>query len=298
MPTCLFHHLFKNSIENAVTHLKSVCQDENTSAHQKEFNVDSQIPLMSQTLQNITNTEVDELSHDWANFRCAISAIIEETKSTIEAKQKEKQAACGSQISIEHTNSLCSKILRMYDEMRTQISAPLFSAHGDETSSKYTNSDYSKSSHLNQLIYIALDYRFNKIQEKIVNNVVDYTHKHKAKWKALTETILLWQFKIQTAQAYDTQRLLMVRDIKALLNQLLSDERCIQNEVKAISQNTTFSIFKSYAKTTLTYLLENESSLRSALDRLVNSYLATCEYDVVTEANNELGSKQAFSAKV
>lgn len=278
MPNCLFHHLFKQSLHKAVTQLKTVCSEEKSSEHQNQFNIDSQIPLMTEIFENISAINPDDLSLNWAEYRVNISTIIEEAKEKAETEKNTKQACCGSTISIDQTTAFCNKLLRMYDEMRLQITEPLFNPHGNMAASMYTNTDYSKSPHLNQLIYIALEYRFNKIQGKIVADVVDYTDKHKSKWKALTETIRLWELKIELSRTNTTQQELMERDIKALLNQLISDESCIQNEVKPVSQNTTFSIFKSYAKTTLTYFLENEGSLRLSLERLLSSYLTTSQY--------------------
>lgn len=283
MPNCLFDHLFKQSINRAVTNLKEVCRKDKTSEHQKEFNIDRQIPIMSDVLKSINNINPDDLDLDWAAYRSRLANILEDAKNKIATQQTEKQGSCGSLISTEHTTAFCNKMLRMFDEMRTEISAPLFTSHGNKAASLYTNTDYSKSSHLNQLINVALEYRFNKVQGKIVADVVDYTDKHKAKWSILTESIELWVHKLSDRS--EVQQRLMRRDITGLLNQLIKDEGAIQNEVKPPSQQTVFSYFKSCVKSGLTLLFEEETSLRPLLQALSDSYLSTSSYASTYEDN-------------
>lgn len=291
MPNCLFNHLFNQSLQKAVTQLKQICNEEKSSEYQNQFNIDSQIPLMTEIYGTLSAINPDDISLNWHEYRNNIVTVLEDAKQKAESLKASKQASCGNTISIEQTILFCNKLLRMYDEMRSQITESLFNSHGNMAATLYTNTDYSKSSHLNQLIYIALDYRFNKIQGKIVADVVDYTDKHKSKWKALTETIELWIHKLSDQN--EVQRRLMKRDIEALLGQLLKDETSIQNEVKPASQQTIFSYFKSCIKATLTTLFEEEHSLRPMLQRLLDSYLSTSSY-----ANSYEVEPEGHTAKI
>lgn len=291
MPNCLFDHLFKQSLNRAVINLKEVCRKDKTSEHQKGFNIDNQIPIMSDVLKDINNLNPDDLSLNWPEYRTSLVTILEETKNKIATQQTEKQGSCGSTISVEHTTAFCNKILRMFDEMRTEITASLFAPHGNKAASLYINTDYSKSSHLNQLINIALEYRFNKVQGKIVADVVDYTDKHKAKWLILTESIELWLHKLSDRS--EVQQRLMKRDITGLLNQLIKNEGGIQNEVKPPSQQTVFSYFKSCVKSGLTLLFEEETSLRPLLQALSDSYLSTSSYAATYEHNLDSSQEES-----
>ena len=297
MPSCLFQHHFQQALIKAGNHLKSSCQDEKASEDQKDFNITKQIPLMIDTLAKIVAMDVNEYSNDWTAFREAFVSHLDNAKSTSDSDKITKQSvSAGSAISNALSIAFCNKMQTLFDETRKEINLPIFLAHGNQPSINYIDIDYNKSPFINQLIHIALDYRFNKIQVKVVTNSEDYTDKHKEKWVALTESIELWVNKENNPNS--TQIRLMKRDVSGLLNQLIVDERNIQNEVKTSTQTTSLAFFKSVVKAGLTLVTEENDSLGNSLQRLRHSYLTTSDFLLksTASAQRDLNSEPVYTA--
>lgn len=269
MPNCLFHHQYTKALNAAISKLKLKCQELDASPDQKAFNVDTQIPLMEQASKNIQAIELTEHFINWHAFRETLSKHIDTAKTTAANKQAEKQAKCGTNITTEQIDTFGNKLLAIYDEMRSEIEKDNFKKHGNRPECQYISNDYNKSPFLNQLINLALEYRFNKIQEKHVEAKTAYSAKHIGKWELLNEVIATWE------EYYEKDISHIKTSIDGILLGLINKEQIIENEIGSsifgFFKGTAIKVFKQSAQ----YIKpeeENRKLLNSQLTVLYNNF--------------------------
>tara|TARA_B110000908_G_C10153816_1_gene402662 strand:+ start:92 stop:1051 length:960 start_codon:yes stop_codon:yes gene_type:complete len=313
MSISLFQHHFLLALSKAGAQLKLKCQLENkdegyltryTKAkstreiRQNEFNINTQIPFMTQLLEQINQIQISEAPVDWNEYRKTLINRLDETRVNSEGEKFNKQKESGETISTDLANDFCNKTLMMFDEMRNDTylakedgRLPVFHSHGDQPAENYTSKSYSASPFLKQLIHIALEYRFNKIQLKVSKGAPSYSPKHEEKWEALTETIELWS-DIQTNPSPVFIRL-GKRAITSFLTQLALEERNTQNEVKQSSENDISATAKSYLKMGLTLFTEEEDNLGPILQKFKLRYEPVSKFLVALPDSEELSRDSA-----
>lgn len=264
----VFEHYFKEALRKAVTTLKAKCQEAKDSEDQKAFNIDTQIPKMGKVLTDIETITISATEPDWPAFRAAMLKVIDEAKESCAKEKEAKQAKCGTSIKTTFFDEFGNKLLAMFDECRADIEKPTFSPHDRNPASQYTSIDYSTSEFLNQLIHIALKYRFDKVQEKHVADG-NFSSKHQKKWDKLTRAINAWT-KSQKTSSFTLEEYKDIID--GMLTNLIATEAKIQNE----AGSSLMGQARSWGMWAASKLTEEQDDLRVTLPKLQERFNKDC----------------------
>lgn len=224
MPS-LFQYHFNQALTNAISTLKEECRkNEAGGSQQTDFNVNIQIAKMQACLEAITTIKVDSETPDWSQLLETIQQTFVKAGQEIDHEIEQRQAKDGGNLSKALFQQAHQKAINMFREMLSDAQQEPFAAYMNQDQNLFTSVDSSQSPFLNQLVNIALEYRFNKTQEKFCQSQLRYSSKHQKKWTELKETIESWA-DIEQKDVKNSKRI-----IRGLITDLQQAEQNIQCE--------------------------------------------------------------------
>jgi hypothetical protein len=264
MPT-LFENLFHTALKKAVRSLIEQCRkSEEGGENQTDFNVKFQIPAMENCLNDMLSIKVKPNQPDWQAYKNNLQNIFIRAQGALEKNIREQQGENGGNLSKALFDQFNLKIMNIFQEMLTTIETPPFDKHGNESAQHYNSHIYSQSPFINQLIYIALTYRFDKIQEKVTSkNKHTFSEIHKAKWDLLVTKINAWTELIDKKVEYISE------SVTGILKDLVDKEYKIQIGYRS----TTSGIFKAVAGAATSFFSVENTDLGPKLQALRDRYI-------------------------
>lgn len=213
---------------------------------------------------------------DWQEFKSEIEDYLKDVEIYSAKEQINKQGKSpGENISTELLKNYCLTTLEIFDKLQKQMSDKLFKEHANQNNEDYTTKKYTSSPLLHQLINIALTYKFNKIQQAMVNNDVKYSSIHDKKWGKVTSVISEWT-KLQNSNIVPEKS-----TVASMLKELVSSEQDIHSRTGDTAPGYVRGLFFKAFHAVEEYLNPNELRLGTELTAFLERFNTSPEHAVL-----------------